>query len=137
MIVDSSAVLAVMFREPNAETIVSTLEAAPEVGIAAPTAVETGIVLTARLGVVGRSLLARFLTEASVDVLPLTADHWPFAVDAYARYGKGRHPAGLNFGDCLTYALARAGDRELLCVGDDFPQTDLRIVDLGPRAGRS
>ena len=130
MIVDSSAVLAVLFREPTADTVIPVLEAAASAGIAAPTAAETGIVLTARLGATGRSLLTRFLTEASIDVLPFTAEHWPHALDAYVRFGKGRHSAGLNFGDCLTYAIARATRQPLLCVGEDFPQTDLQIVDL-------
>ncbi len=130
MIVDSSAVLAVLFRESHADAVVAELEAAQRAGIGAPTAVEAGIVLTARLGVTGRSLLARFLAEASIDVLPLSAEHWPHAVDAYVRFGKGRHPAGLNFGDCLTYAVARHARQPLLCVGQDFPQTDLEIVDI-------
>ncbi|HKR49906.1 MAG TPA: type II toxin-antitoxin system VapC family toxin [Pseudonocardiaceae bacterium] len=75
-----------------------------------------------------RSLLARLLDEADVETIPYTAAHWPVAVDAFARYGKGRHPAALNFGDCLTYATCRLAGRPLLCTGEDFPQTDLAVL---------
>jgi ribonuclease VapC len=77
-------------------------------------------VLTARLGVAGRSLLARLLYEAGIETIPYTAAHWPVAVDAFTRYGKGRHPAALNFGNCLTYATCRLARRPLLCTGTDL-----------------
>lgn len=80
------------------------------------------------LGVAGRSLLARLLYEAGAETIPYTAAHWPVAVDAFTRYGKGRHPAALNFGNCLTYATCRLAGRPLLCTGDDFPQTDLAVI---------
>lgn len=128
MIVDSSAVIAVLLRQPGHEALLDRLEIAQSAGIGTPTLVETGIVLVARLGIAGKSLLARFLNEAGVTVVPFTGDHWPIAVDAYIRYGKGRHPAALNFGDCLTYAVCRQADEPLLCVGDDFPRTDLDLV---------
>jgi ribonuclease VapC len=107
---------------------VAPLEAAATAGIGAPTLVETGIVLAARLGVGGKTLLARFVQEAGLTVVPFAAEHWPVAVDAYIRYGKGQHPAGLNFGDCLTYAICRLADEPLLCIGDYFPRTDLDLV---------
>lgn len=128
MIVDSSAVIAVLLRQTGHEALLDRLEIAQSAGIGTPTLVETGIVLGARLGIAGKSLLARFIDEAGVTVVPFTADHWPIAVDAYIRYGKGRHPAALNFGDCLTYAVCRQADEPLLCVGDDFPRTDLDLV---------
>jgi len=111
---------------------VDHLARAPFIGVGAATLAETGIVLTARLGVAGRSLLARLLQEAGAETIPCTAAHWPIAVDAFTRYGKGRHPAALNFGDCLTYATCRLAARPLLCVGDDFPQTDLEVVKWTP-----
>ena len=127
MIVDSSAVIAVLLRQPGHEALLDRLETAESAGIGTPTLVETGIVLVARIGIAGKSLLARFLDEAGVTVLPFTGDHWPIAVDAYIRYGK-RRPAALNFGDCLTYAVCRQADRPLLCLGDDFRRTDLDLV---------
>ncbi|MGH3797477.1 MAG: type II toxin-antitoxin system VapC family toxin [Pseudonocardiaceae bacterium] len=128
MIVDSSALVAILLAEPKHETLVDHLARATLVGVGAPTLAETGIVLTARLGVVGRSLLSRLLDEAGIETIAYTAAHWPVAVDAFTRYGKGRHPAALNFGDCLTYATCRIAGRPLLCTGDDFPRTDLRVV---------
>lgn len=94
----------------------------------APTLVETGMVLVSRAGLVGKTLLARLVDEAEAEIIPLTGQHWTVAVDAYTRYGKGRHPAALNFGDCLTYAAARLSGEPLLCIGQDFPQTDLPLV---------
>ena len=94
----------------------------------AATVVETSVVLVSRLGVAGKTLLARLLQEASVVVEPVTEEHWPVAVDAFIRFGTGRHPAGLTFGDCLAYAVARVSREPLLCHGDDFPKTDLPLV---------
>jgi ribonuclease VapC len=128
VIVDSSALVAIVLMEPEHQMLVEDLATAPVAGVGAPTLAETGIVLTARLGVAGRSLLARLLYEAGIETIPYTAAHWPVAVDAFTRYGKGRHPAALNFGNCLTYATCRLARRPLLCTGDDFPQTDLDLV---------
>jgi ribonuclease VapC len=66
--------------------------------------------------------------EASLAIIPFTEDHWRVAVEAYARFGKGRHAASLNFGDCLTYAVARLAERPLLFVGSDFAKTDLPLA---------
>ncbi|MGH3828812.1 MAG: type II toxin-antitoxin system VapC family toxin [Pseudonocardiaceae bacterium] len=129
MIVDSSALVAILLAEPGHEVLVDQVARAPVVGVGAPTLAETGIVLAARLGVTGRSLLARLLHEADAETIPFTAAHWPVAVDAFTRYGKGRHPAALNFGHCLTYATCRLAGRPLLCTGEDFPRTDLDLVN--------
>jgi ribonuclease VapC len=128
VIVDSSALVAILLAESGHQVLVDHMARAPVVGVGVPTLAETGIVLTSRLGVAGRSLLARLLREASAETIPCTAAHWPVAVDAFTRYGKGRHPAALNFGDCLTYATCRLAGRPLLCTGVDFPQTDLDVV---------
>ncbi len=132
MIVDSSALVAILLAEPGHKVLVDHVARAPLVGVGAPTLAETGIVLTARLGVAGKSLLARLLQEAAAETIACTAAHWPIAVDAFTRYGKGRHSAALNFGDCLTYATCRLAGRPLLCTGDDFPQTDLDVVTWSP-----
>jgi ribonuclease VapC len=128
VIVDSSAVVSILLGEPGHETLLDHIAAAPDVRIGVPTLVETGIVLTAKLGPSGTSLLGRFMTEAGLRPVDLTEAHWPVAVGAYLRFGKGRHPAALNFGDCLTYAVAAVSGEPLLCVGDDFPRTDLVLV---------
>lgn len=127
MIVDSSAVVAILLRQPGYEPLLDRLSQAQAAGIGAPTLAEAGIVLAARLGVVGKTLLARFLQESALVVIPFGEEHWRVAVDAFLRYGRGRHPAGLNFGDCLTYATARLAGEPLLCLGDDFAKTDLAL----------
>jgi ribonuclease VapC len=98
------------------------------VGIGAPTLVEAGIVLSARLGRDARGLLARFLEEAGISVVPFTEAHHGTALGAWLKYGRGRHAAGLNFGDCLAYAVAKLAGMPLLCTGDDFRQTDLPLA---------
>ena len=70
-------------------------------------------------------ILARLVHEAGLAIIPFTDEHWPLAIQAYARFGKGRHAAALNYGDCLTYAIARFAGQPLLFVGDDFTKTDL------------
>jgi ribonuclease VapC len=128
VIVDASAVVAIALREPGHETLVAKLTAAADPGIGAPTLAEAGIVLSARLGRDARPLLARFLQEAGLAIVPFGDPHWRTAVDAYARFGRGRHPAGLNFGDCLAYAVAKLAGQPLLCVGDDFGRTDIPLA---------
>ena len=125
MIVDSSAVIAIVLREPGWERVFEHLRADASCAIGAPTLAETGIVLTAKMGKRASAILARVLQETGIAVIPFSEDHWRVAVDAYARYGRGRHRAALNFGDCLTYAVARLADQPLLFVGNDFSRTDL------------
>lgn len=128
MIVDSSAVVAILLREPGHEAVLDQLVSEPRAGIGTPTLTETGIVLTAKLGIGGRGVLSRFLDEAGLAVVPFEEEHWGVAVDAFRRFGKGRHRAGLNFGDCLTYATAKLAQEPLLALGDDFSKTDLDLV---------
>ncbi|CAN5783971.1 type II toxin-antitoxin system VapC family toxin [soil metagenome] len=117
-----------MFRETDCDDLIVKALSAPLAGIGTPTLVEAGVVLTARLGSGGRGLLERFLDEFQVEEVPFGERHWRMAVDAFERFGRGRHPAGLNFGDCLAYACAQAADDELLFVGDDFPRTDVQVA---------
>lgn len=128
MIVDSSAIVAVVLQEPGWAEIMDRLGAEPTIGVGAPTLAETAIVLTARLRKSAVPLLARFIQETQLTVIPFTQDHWRAAADAYAKFGKGRHAAGLNFGDCLTYAVARLSGQPLLCRGSDFSKTDLPLA---------
>jgi len=129
VILDSSAIIAILLKEPGYEGVRERLAASERTAVGAPTVVESSMVLCSRVGRAGKTLLARFLQEADVDVVEFTAEHWTVAADAFVAYGKGRHPAGLNFGDCMTYATAKVADEPLLCLGDDFPRTDLELVD--------
>ncbi len=128
MIIDSSAVIAILLKEPGYERVRDLLAASQNAGIGAPTVVESSLVLCSRLGHAGKTLLARFLQEAEIEIAEFTADHWTVAADAFIAFGKGRHRAGLNFGDCMTYAVAKLAGEPLLCVGDDFPATDLELA---------
>lgn len=130
MILDSSAIVAVLCKEDGHERLQERIAQASEIRVGASTVIETGIVLVARMGVHGKTLLARFLQEGEVEVVPTTQEHWWVAVDAYERFGKRRHRAGLNFGNCLTYATASVAGEPLLYLGDDFPETDLMLVGV-------
>ncbi len=96
--------------------------------IGAPTLVEATIVLSHRLGPVAASLVERFLGELAVAILPFDGRHWRQAIEASRRFGKGRHPAALNFGDCMAYATVRTAALPLLATGDDFAKTDLPLA---------
>lgn len=125
MILDTSAVVAVIREEQGEERLVEAIEAAPTVGIGTPTLVEASLVFVRLMGVVGRLALARFLEANHVVTIPFGEEHWSAAAEADIRYGKGRHPAALNYGDCMTYATAHVAGHPLLFVGDDFAKTDL------------
>lgn len=125
MIVDTSALVAIVVREPGHDELITRLAAAASAGIGTPTLAELGLVLAARLGSEPRSLIIRLLDEFDIHEVPFGAEHWREAIDAYGRFGRGRHRARLNFGDCLCYAVARLADEPLLFVGDDFAATDL------------
>jgi ribonuclease VapC len=128
MIIDTSAILAILQQESGYERLRRRLAETAQTRIGAPTCMEAGIVLVARYGARGRTLLARFLQENHIETVPFTERHTEIAIDAFSRYGKGRHPAGLNLGDCLTYATAYLAGEPLLQVGDDFVQTDLELA---------
>lgn len=128
MIVDSSAIVAIFLQELGYEILINKLSETDRVGIGAPTLVECGIVLSARLDQDARGLLERFLREANIVTVPFTDEHFGVAIGAWRKYGKGRHSAALNFGDCLTYAVAKLANMPLLFIGDDFPQTDLLLA---------
>ncbi|MCU0621061.1 MAG: type II toxin-antitoxin system VapC family toxin [Gemmatimonadales bacterium] len=128
MILDSSAVVAIMLREPDCERLLAQMRDAPRLGIGAATLLEAGIVVSARLADDARGLLARLLLESGIVVLPVTDAHFGVAMEAWLRYGRGRHPAALNFGDCLAYAASVVAGEPLLAVGNDFPQTDCELA---------
>ena len=125
MIVDSSVLLAIVFKEDGWEYLVDALVNADALAVGTPTLAETGIVLSARLDEAAHGLLERMLDEFGIQEIPFGEVHWREAVDAFRRYGRGRHPAGLNFGDCMTYATAGLAGEKLAYVGNDFAQTEL------------
>lgn len=125
MIFDSSAVHALLREEPGHHALYPALEAADGLAIGAPTLFETTMVATTRYGGRGERLVEHFLGSWEVTVIPFDERHWRAAARAFARYGKGRHPAALNFGDCLSYATARVTGEPLLFVGKDFAKTDI------------
>jgi ribonuclease VapC len=125
MVLDSSAVIAVHWKEQGHERLIEKIESAEIVVIGAPTLLETAMVLTARLGGDARSMLSAFLRRSGTEVVPFTAEHFDEAVGAFLRFGRGRHPAALNFGDCLAYAVASVAGMPLLFTGDDFRRTDI------------
>lgn len=128
MILDTSAIVAVFGKEPGHERVRDLLEGADTLAIGAATLAELGIVLGARLTDDPWALVREFLHEFEVEVIPLTSTHASVAVEAWRRFGEGRHLARLNFGDCLAYATSRVAGRPLLCVGEDFPRTDLPLA---------
>lgn len=134
VVVDTSAVMALALDETTAPALQRHLEAAPTRSMAAATIVELGMVLTGRLGDEGQRRLDRFLEAADVEVVPFDERMAALAIEGFRRFGKGRHPAGLNLGDCFTYALAAATGEAILCIGDDFGRTDLPVVDLEGQA---
>jgi ribonuclease VapC len=128
VILDSSAIVAIFLDDPDRPRVEAALVEGKAMGIGTPTIVETGIVLSARMRLDARALLTRFLTRWEITEVPFLSGHHDEAVRAWLRFGKGRHPAALNLGDCFSYATARLAGRPLLCVGDDFPRTDLPLV---------
>lgn len=128
MIIDSSAILAIFLREAGAQELLAAIVNADFAGVGAPTAAESGLVLTSRLQRNATGSLLRFFEETGIEIVPFTNLHWQRAIDAYSRFGKGRHPAALNFGDCMTYATAALARQPLLCRGGDFRKTDLELV---------
>lgn len=136
MVVDTSALVAILFAEPDAMAYAHALETAPVRMMSAVTRVELSCVIEGRKGQAGRQELERLLACGAFETVAVTAHHADLAIGAFRRFGKGRHAAGLNIGDCFSYALAKATDQPLLFKGDDFAQTDIASA-LGHRpAGR-
>jgi ribonuclease VapC len=125
VIVDSSAILAILFREPGFEAFDIAMAEAPTRSISAATFVEVSIVVEPRGGDRGVREWDAFVRRTELVVEPVTEMQAYIAREAYSIYGKGRHAAGLNFGDCFSYALAKALDEPLLFKGEDFRKTDV------------
>jgi ribonuclease VapC len=125
LILDSSALVAILCREPGYEELLRRIATARTLAVGAPTVAETQMVLTIKLGLDVAGLVDQFLAEIQATVVPFGREHVSIFFDAFLRYGKGRHPARLNMGDCISYAIAMAAGQPLLFVSGDFTQTDL------------
>ena len=125
MVLDTSAVLAILLDESERRLFGDAIESDAVRLISAASYFEAAIVMESRHGDDGVAALKRLLAEAAVEVVPVTLDHAETARQAYRRYGKGYHPAKLNFGDCFSYALAKIAREPLLFKGTDFVQTDI------------
>ena len=125
MVLDSSAIIAIHLQEPGYEELLHRIEEAPMIVVGAPTLFETAVVLTSRLGYDSRPLLLGFLRRLSAEIVPFGEEHGDAATVAFLRFGRGRHPAGLNLGDCMSYAVASVSGLPLLFTGHDFAKTDI------------
>jgi ribonuclease VapC len=125
MVIDSSAVQAILQNEPERHAFNEAIAAAEQCSLSFPSLVELSIVMEARFGADGQGDLDLFLNTALIDIISLDREQAELAREAFSRYGKGRHRAGLNFGDCFSYALAKWLAEPLLFKGDDFCHTDI------------
>lgn len=128
MVVDTSALIALLSMEPESARLAVALESDPTRLISAATVVEAGLVIESRYGPVGGRELDLLIAKAGLSTEAVTAEQADVARDAWRRYGKGRHSAGLNFGDCFSYALAKVTGEPLLFKGDDFTHTDIAAI---------
>ena len=128
MIVDSSAVLALLFREPDAERYERALAAAPACRMSLANVFEASIVWEGRGDAAAGHQFDLFMEQVGIESVPVTAAHVAAARQAWRRFGKGNHPAALNFGDCFAYALAAATGEPLLFKGGDFALTDIEAA---------
>lgn len=128
MVIDTSAFVAIMLEEPEADTFLEAIDADATRLMSAAGVVEAGIVLGTRAGSDARSDLLALIGAIGIEVIPVDLEQANLALEAYRRFGRGNHPAGLNFGDCFAYALAEAHGEPLLFKGDDFSKTPVAAV---------
>lgn len=130
MVIDSSALVAILLSEPDSSRLVAAIDAAPSRRVPAPTLVEAAAVLLAKAGPAGEIALDAMLKRLDIDVIEMSPDAAAAARGAYRRFGKGvGSPGVLNFGDCLAYGVAIAEQDSLLCKGADFSKTDVSLVE--------
>jgi ribonuclease VapC len=132
MVIDTSAVLAILQDEPERRAFNEAIEAADSRSLSVASFVEASIVIEVRFGAEGIRHLDRLLDQAGVTVMAVDVEQGKVARQAFSRFGKGRHVAGLNFGDCFSYALAQVLGEPLLYKGEDFSQTDVSGYPLPP-----
>src|SRR3954447_18393004 len=127
MVIESSAIVALLLGEPETEALVAAIAAAQRRVVSAGSYLESAIVISARSGSTAQAQLDELLDSLGIAILPFTREQADTTIEAYRRYGKGSgHPANLNFGDCFAYALAKLTDEPILFKVNDFSQTDLR-----------
>lgn len=131
MVLDTSAVLAILLNEPEIDPFSIAIEIDPVRLLSAASLVESSMVIEARYGEVGRRELDLLLQTIGIEIVALDAHQAEVARHAFRTFGKGRHAAGLNFGDCFSYALSQVAGEPLLFKGNDFSKTDIRAVPLG------
>lgn len=125
MVIDSSALVAIMLGESEKPAFIEAIAADSTRIAGAPTVFETSMVLLSRRGEVGLAEFRAFYARAAIQTTGFEPEQLDLAIDAFRRFGKGRHPAALNYGDCLSYALSKATGEPLLFKGGDFPRTDV------------
>jgi ribonuclease VapC len=130
MVIDTSAFAAIFFGEPERQKFLEAITAAGSRLVSAASVLETGMVLEARQGDSAGREFDLFIVRANVQIVPVDAELADLARSAWRKYGKGRHPAGLNFGDCFSYALAKFSGEPLLAKGTDFASTDLTVLQM-------
>jgi ribonuclease VapC len=128
MIIDTSALVSILDQEAEAERLVRAIAADSERMLSAANLVETGIVMQVRRGDEAARDLDLLLAKLKIDIIPVSGKQANLARKAFQHYGRGRHPAKLNFGDCFAYALAKDSSAPLLFKGSDFSQTDIMIA---------
>jgi ribonuclease VapC len=128
MVIDTSALIAILFGEPEALPFTRAIADESRKLVSAFNSLETGIVVEARKGEAGGRELDLLLHRAKIEIIALNADQAELARAAWRKYGKGNHPAGLNIGNCCAYALAKYSGEALLFKGNDFSQTDIRAA---------
>lgn len=134
MVVDTSAIVAILWKDPEGVRFLDVIETSDRRRMSAATFVEASIVVEKKRGAEGVRELDAFLTTAAIDVVAVDARQAQVARRAYTVYGKGRHRAALNYGDCFSYALATTLGEPLLFKGDDFSHTDVEPVDFSASA---
>lgn len=125
MVLDTSALIAILLQEPGYERLAIAIENAGEILVGTPAILEAGMVLSARMQQDARPLVQALLRQIRARVVPFDEAHAWAATGAFLRFGRGRHSAALNFGDCMSYAVASNSGRPLLFTGDDFGKTDI------------
>lgn len=128
MVIDTSAIAAIFFAEPERQRFLTAITSSTTRMVSAATVLEAGIVVESRLGDSAGRELDLFLIRSDFQIVPVDLEQTELARSAWRRYGKGRHPAALNFGDCFAYALAKWSGEPLLAKGTDFSSTDIAIA---------
>ena len=125
MVLDTSAIVAIHLKEAGFEALIEKIDQASVVAVGVPTLLESELVLTSRLSQDARVVLLGSLKRMNAEIVPFTEAHFDVATETFLHFGRGRHPAGLNFGDCMAYAVAAVAGLPLLYTGNDFAQTDI------------